>query len=153
MKEKRNDTKRATPPASSGRQDKLRTRRVGEQQEQAFIHVVLCMGEFPRCYDKEVRDSRRLVVDGIDTNMATVPGLGKLDVETSAWIGGVVGSGAVFVGTGAGVTAAATSFGVAGTGAAIAGLSGAAAEGAALAFLGGGSLAAGGGGMASVPRR
>ena len=121
---------------------------LGEQQQQAFIHVVLRMGEFLRRHDKQVRDSHRLLVDGIDTNMATVPGLGKLDVETSAWIGGVVGSGAVFVGTGAGVTAAATSFGVAGTGAAIAGLSGAAAEGAALAVLGGGSLAAGGGGMA-----
>jgi len=121
---------------------------LGEQQQQALTDVVLRMGEFLRRHEKQVRDSERLLVDGLDATMHHVPGLGKLDVEAGAWIGGVVGSATAAAGTGMGVTAAATGFGVASTGAAISGLSGAAAEGAALAFLGGGSLAAGGGGMA-----
>lgn len=121
---------------------------LGEQQLQALTDVVLRMGEFLRRHEKQVRDSERLLVDGIDATMNQVPGLGKLDVEAGAWIGGVVGSATAAAGTSMGVTAAATSFGVASTGAAISGLSGVAAESAALAFLGGGSLAAGGGGMA-----
>jgi len=125
-----------------------RLEELGEQQKQSLTDVVLRMGEFLRRNEKQVRDCERLLVDGIDAAMNQVPGLGKLDFESSAWIGGVVGSATAFAGTGAGVTIAATSFGVAGTGAAIAGLSGVAAESATLAFLGGGSLAAGGGGMA-----
>lgn len=125
-----------------------RLEELGEQQMQALTDVVLRMGEFLRRHEKQVRDSERLLVDGIDATMNHVPGLGKLDVEAGAWIGGVVGSATAAAGTGMGVAAAAVNFGVAGTGVAIAGLSGVAAENAALAFLGGGSLAAGGGGMA-----
>ena len=121
---------------------------LGEQQKQALTDVVLRMGEFLRRHEKQVRDSERLLVDGIDATMSHVPGLGKLDVEAGAWIGGVVGSATAAAGTNAGISAAAASFGVASTGAAISGLSGVAAKSAALAFLGGGSLAAGGGGMA-----
>lgn len=125
-----------------------RLEELGDQQQQALINVVVRMGDFLRRHEKQVRDSERLLVDGIDATMSQVPGLGKLDVETGVWIGGVVGSATAAAGTSMGVSAAATSFGVASTGAAISGLSGVAAESATLAFLGGGSLAAGGGGMA-----
>lgn len=120
---------------------------LGEQQKQALIDVVVRMRDFLRGHEKQVRESERLLIDGIDATMAQVPGLVALDVDAVAWVGGVLGSAIVAAGTNAGVTAAA-GFGVASTGAAISGLSGAAAESATLALLGGGSLAAGGGGMA-----
>jgi hypothetical protein len=125
-----------------------RINELGRQQSQALTDSVLRMGEFVRRHQMQVRDRERLLVEGIDATMSHVPGLGKLDVETGSWIGGLVGSATVAAGTGAGVTAVATGVGVTGTGAAISGLSGVAAESATLAFLGGGSLAAGGGGMA-----
>lgn len=121
---------------------------LGEQQEQALRDVVVRMGEFLRRNEKQVRESERLLVDGVDATMTRVPGLQGLDVEAVAWVSGALASTAVGAGVGSSVTAAASSFGVASTGAAISGLSGAAAESATLAFLGGGSLATGGGGMA-----
>lgn len=125
-----------------------RLQELGEQQKQALIDVVLRMGDFLRRHEKQVRESERLLVDGIDATMTQVPGLGRLDVDAAAWVGAVLGSASAATGTSIGVTAAAGSFGIASTGAAISGLSGAAAESATLAFLGGGSLASGGGGMA-----
>ncbi|MFE2812076.1 hypothetical protein ACFXGG_16725 [Streptomyces nigra] len=121
---------------------------LGEQQRQAFMDVVVRMVDFLRRHERQVRESERLLVDGVDATMGQVPGLRSLDVDTATWIGGALGSAAAGAGAGIGVTAAASSFGVASTGAAISGLSGAAAESALLAFLGGGSLASGGGGMA-----
>ncbi|MEU5330141.1 hypothetical protein [Streptomyces parvus] len=121
---------------------------LGEQQRQAFVDVVLRMGDFLRRHERQVRESERLLVEGIDVTTAEVPGLRGLDVDAAAWIGGALGSAVAGAGAGAGVTAAASSFGVASTGAAISGLTGAAAESATLAFLGGGALASGGGGMA-----
>ncbi|MGQ4358746.1 hypothetical protein [Streptomyces sp. SAS_272] len=121
---------------------------LGEQQRQALVDVVLRMGDFLRRHERQVRESERLLVEGIDATMTKVPGLHGLDVDAMAWIGGALGSAAAGAGAGVGITAAASSFGVASTGAAISGLAGAAAESATLAFLGGGSLASGGGGMA-----
>ncbi|MDQ0832450.1 hypothetical protein QF032_004294 [Streptomyces achromogenes] len=121
---------------------------LGEQQRQALVDVVLRMGDFLRRHERQVRESERLLVEGIDATMTKVPGLRGLDVHAMAWIGGALGSAAAGAGAGVGITAAASSFGVASTGAAISGLAGAAAESATLAFLGGGSLASGGGGMA-----
>ncbi|MEH0556942.1 hypothetical protein [Streptomyces sp. B21-101] len=121
---------------------------LGEQQRRAQVDVVLRMGDFLRRHERQVRESERLLVEGIDATMTKVPGLHGLDVDAMAWIGGALGSAAAGAGAGAGITAAASSFGVASTGAAISGLAGAAAESATLAFLGGGSLASGGGGMA-----
>ncbi|WP_306950221.1 hypothetical protein [Streptomyces sp. B4I13] len=121
---------------------------LGEQQRQALVDVVLRMGDFLRRHERQVRESERLLVEGIDATMTEVPGLRGLDVDAMAWIGGALGSAAAGAGAGVGITAAASSFGVASTGAAISGLAGAAAESATLAFLGGGSLASGGGGMA-----
>ena len=121
---------------------------LGEMQKQALIDVVLRMGDFLRRHERQVRESERLLVDGIDATMTQVPGLRGMDVDAVAWISGAIGSTAAGAGVGAGVTTAVSSFGVASTGAAISGLSGAAAESATLAALGGGSLATGGGGMA-----
>ncbi|MCF2126256.1 hypothetical protein L1I79_07325 [Strepomyces sp. STD 3.1] len=121
---------------------------LGEQQRQAFTDVVVRMGEFLRRHERQVRESERLLVEGVDATMTKIPGLRDLDVDAVTWIGGALGSAAAGAGAGAGITAAASSFGVASTGVAISGLTGAAAESAALAFLGGGSLASGGGGMA-----
>ncbi|MFJ9702532.1 hypothetical protein [Streptomyces fradiae] len=121
---------------------------LGEQQRQALVDVVARMGDFLRRHERQVRESERLLVEGVDATMTEVQGLSGLDVDAVAWIGGTLGSAAAGAGVGAGITAAASSFGVASTGAAISGLTGAAAESATLAFLGGGSLASGGGGMA-----
>jgi hypothetical protein len=120
---------------------------LGKQQKQALIDVIVRMRDFLRRHEKQVRESERLLVEGVDANMTQVPGLVALDVDAVAWVGGALGSAIVAAGTNVGVTAAA-GLGVASTGAAISGLSGAAAESATLALLGGGSLAAGGGGMA-----
>ncbi|MGW7568968.1 hypothetical protein ACWGJV_22155 [Streptomyces tendae] len=121
---------------------------LGERQKQALVDVVVRMGDFLRRHERQVRESERLLVDGVDATMTTIPGLRGLDVDAVAWIGGALGSAAAGAGTGAGIAAAASSFGVASTGAAISGLTGAAAESATLAFLGGGALASGGGGVA-----
>ncbi|MEU3704132.1 hypothetical protein AB0E82_17815 [Streptomyces anulatus] len=121
---------------------------LGEQQRQALVDVVVRMGDFLRRHERQVRESERLLVEGVDATMNEVPGLRGLDVDAVAWIGGALGSAAAGAGAGAGITAAASSFGVASTGVAISGLTGAAAESATLALLGGGSLASGGGGMA-----
>ena len=106
------------------------------------------MGEFLRRHEKQVRESERLLVEGIDAAMQGVPGLRKLEVDAVAWIGGVIGSAATSVGVSSGVTAAVTTYATASTGTAISSLSGAAATNATLAVLGGGTLAEGGGGMA-----
>lgn len=121
---------------------------LGSQQQSALNDVVLRMGEFLRRHEKQVRESERLLVEGIDAAMQSVPGLGRLEVDAVAWIGGVIGSAATSVGVSSGVTAAVTAYATASTGTAISSLSGAAATNATLAVLGGGTLAEGGGGMA-----
>lgn len=121
---------------------------LGEQQRQALVDVVVRMGEFLRRHEKQVRESQRLLVDGIDVTVGQVSGTAGLDRDAVAWVRGVVGSTMAATGVSAGLTGAVGAYGVASTGAAISGLSGAAAESATLAFLGGGSLASGGGGMA-----
>lgn len=117
-------------------------------QQQAFNDVVLRMADFMVRNQRKIRESERLLVDGVDAEMALVPGLTGLSVDAKSWIGGAAASAASAVGTGAAATAAVTGFGAASTGTAIAGLSGAAAQSATLAWLGGGAVAAGGGGMA-----
>lgn len=121
---------------------------LGEHQQVALTDVVLRMGEFLRRHEKQVRESERLLVEGIDAAMQGVPGLRKLEVDAVAWIGGVIRSAATSVGVSSGVTVAVTAYATASTGTAISSLSGAAATNATLAVLGGGTLAEGGGGMA-----
>lgn len=123
-------------------------RKFGDEQAAARDEVVVRMGEFLRRNQRRVRESESLLIDGLHVSVGQVSGATGLDVDTVAWVRGVIGSAVAGSGAAAGVTAAAGSLGVASTGAAISGLSGAAAQSATLAFLGGGSLATGGGGMA-----
>lgn len=122
--------------------------RYGRQQEAAMQTVVLRMHDFLVRNEQKVRDSEKLLVDGIDATVNLLTASGSVDLSAAQWVSGIVGS----IGAGAGASAATTSavstFGAASTGAAISGLSGAAAESATLAWLGGGAVAAGGGGMA-----
>ncbi|GAB3116604.1 hypothetical protein GCM10027055_26350 [Janibacter alkaliphilus] len=122
--------------------------RYGAQQEESLIAVVVRMADFLREHERQVRESERLLVDGVDVQQQRIPGLTRLDADTASWIRGAIGSAVAGSGTAAGVAAAAGAFGTASTGAAISGLSGAAAQSATLAYLGGGALAQGGGGIA-----
>lgn len=121
---------------------------LGREQQQALIDVVLRMRDFLVRHEKHVRESERLLIEGLDAELREVAGLGRLQVDAVAWVGGVVKSAVTAVGANAGVVGAVGAVGSAGTGTAIAALSGVAAENAVLAWLGGGSLAAGGGGVA-----
>ena len=120
----------------------------GHLQEAALRDVVLRMGEFLRRNERKVRESERILVEGIDVEFGSVRSKPTLDADTVAWMRGALGSALTGTGVSATVTGAVGTYGVASTGAAISGLSGAAAESATLAALGGGSLASGGGGMA-----
>lgn len=121
---------------------------LGREQHQALVDVVLRMRDFLVRHEKQVRESERLLVEGVDAQSNQVPGLGHLEVDAVAWIGGAIGSSVAWAGTASGVGALAGAIGTASTGTAISALSGVAAENALLAWLGGGSIAAGGGGVA-----
>lgn len=145
--ERRYETKRAKTERSVQETNAMLAE-LGEAQRQALTDVVLRMGEFLRRHEKQVRESERLLVDGIEVTVGHVSETSGLDADAVAWVRGLVGSTVAGTGVSAGLTGAVGAYGVASTGAAISGLSGAAAESATLAFLGGGSLASGGGGMA-----
>ncbi|MFC7449692.1 hypothetical protein [Rhodococcus daqingensis] len=122
---------------------------LGGQQKRAITDVVVRMIDFLKRHEKQVRESQRLLADGVDFDQTRVSDAQKLSVDLASWLGGAAGSAVVASGTSAAVAAAAGTVGVASTGTAISGLSGAAATNATMAWLGGGSLAAGGGGMAA----
>lgn len=122
---------------------------LGDQQKQALTDVVVRMADFLRRIESMVRESERLIADGVDVDQSRVSGAQRATVDMFSWIGGAVGSATAASGASAAVSAAATSVGVASTGTAISGLSGAAATNATMAWLGGGALSAGGGGMAA----
>lgn len=121
----------------------------GRLQEQCLVAVVVRMSDFLRRHEKQVRDSDRLLVDGIvvATQILERP-RGHDPADTVAWVTGAAGSVLAGAGTGAAVNKLANNYGVAGTGRKISTLAGAAKERAASAFLGGGPKASGGGGMA-----
>lgn len=121
---------------------------LGHQQQQALVDVVLRMRDFLVRHEKQVRESERLLVEGVDAESKQIPGLGRLDFDAAAWVGGAIKSAVTAAGANAAVTSLAVMAGSASTGTAIAALSGVAAENALMAFLGGGSIAAGGGGVA-----
>ena len=121
---------------------------LGREQQQALVDVVLRMRDFLVRHEKQVRESERLLVEGVDAQSKQVPGLGRLEFDAAAWVGGAIRSAVTAAGTNAAVTGLAITVGSASTGTAIAALSGVAAENALMALLGGGSLAAGGGGVA-----
>ncbi|WP_030746725.1 hypothetical protein [Streptomyces griseus] len=125
-----------------------RLKALGARQEHAVRVVVERMADFLRRHEKQVAESEKLLVDGLDSTTGRVEldqGLGQ---DAIAWMRGIVGAAVTGVGINAGVTTAVTSFAAASTGTAISSLSGAAMTNATLAALGGGSVAAGGGGMA-----
>lgn len=122
-------------------------KRLGACQEVAIRAVVLRMADFLRRHEKQVKDSERLLVDGLEAAPGQVVVNGSLGQDAISWMRGIVGSAVTGVGINTGMTAAVTSFASASTGTAISSLSGAAATNATMAFLGGGSLASGGGGM------
>jgi len=121
---------------------------LGREQQQALVDVVLRMRDFLVRHEKQVRESERLLVEGVDAQSKQVPGLGRLEFDAAAWVGGAIKFAVTAAGTNAAVTGLAITVGSASTGTAIAALSGVAAENALMAMLGGGSLAAGGGGVA-----
>ena len=123
-------------------------KQLGIDQRRALTDVVVRMADFLRRHERQVRESEKLLVEGIEARASRVDGPSSLDVDALSWVRGVVGSAAVGSGTSAGVMTAVTTYGVASTGTAISSLSGAAATNAGMAALGGGSLATGGGGMA-----
>lgn len=120
---------------------------LGSWQEEANKSVVHRMADFLRRHEKQVKDSERLLVDGLESSPGQVAINGSLGQDAIAWMRGIVGSAVTGVGINTGMTAAVTTFASASTGTAISSLSGAAATNASMAFLGGGSLASGGGGM------
>ncbi|MGV9747785.1 hypothetical protein ACWDTG_23190 [Rhodococcus zopfii] len=122
---------------------------LGTQQKHAIETVVVRFVEFLRRNERKVKESQRVLADGVESDQVRVAGGEKLSVDAVAWLGGMLGSAVAYGGTSVAVTTTATSIGVASTGAAISGLSGVAATNATMAWLGGGSLAAGGGGMAA----
>lgn len=122
-------------------------KRLGACQEEAIHAVVLRMADFLRRHEKQVKDSERLLVDGLEAEPGQVVVTGSLGQDAISWLHGITGSVVTGAGINSGISAAVTSFASASTGTAISSLSGAAATNATTAFLGGGSLASGGGGM------
>jgi hypothetical protein len=120
---------------------------LGTRQEQAIQIVVERMADFLRRHEKQVTESEKLLVDGLDSTPGQVVLGGSLGQDAISWIRGIVGAAVTGVCINTGVTTAVTTFAPASTGTAISTLSGAAATNATLAFLGGGSKASGGAGM------
>ena len=50
-----------------------RLEELGDQQQQALINVVVRMGDFLRRHEKQVRDSERLLVDGMGSMAVAWP--------------------------------------------------------------------------------
>ena len=121
---------------------------LGVRQAQANHLVVERMVAFLRRHEKQVSESEKLFVDGLEPTPGKVAIGGGLGQDAISWIRGIFGTAGTAVGVNAGVSTVVTTFATASTGTAISSLSGAAATNATLAFLGGGSLASGGGGMA-----
>lgn len=122
---------------------------LGTRQEQAIQVVVERMADFLRRHEKQVTESEKLLVDGLDSTPGQVMLGGSLGQDATSWIRGIVGAIVTGVGINEGMTTAVTTFAAASTGTAISTLSGAAATNATLAFLGGGSKASGGAGKAA----
>lgn len=121
---------------------------LGGAQADALHSVVERMASFIRRHQKQVAESEKWLVDGLEASPTAIALAEGLEQDAVAWMRGLLGSAVAGLGVNAGLTAAVTSFASAGTGAAISGLSGAAATNATMAVLGGGPVAAGGGGMA-----
>ncbi|MBI4943753.1 MAG: hypothetical protein HY830_23680 [Actinobacteria bacterium] len=122
---------------------------LGTRQEEAVQVVVARMAAFLRRHQKQVSDSEKMLVDGVETTAGRVALDTALGQDAVSWMRGVIGSVATGAGINTGIMATVTTFASASTGTAISSLSGAAATNATMAALGGGSLASGGAGMAA----
>ena len=117
-------------------------------QRQAYNDAVLRMVEFLRRHEKQVRESERLLVDGLDVATISMPTPATDDLDPTTWLTAAVGATVAGTGTAAAISQAVDKYGVASTGKEISSLYGAAKDKAARAFLGGGSIESGGGGIA-----
>jgi hypothetical protein len=125
-----------------------KVRALGAQQEQALADVVVRFAEFIRRNERQVAESMKLVVDGLEVEIHECGERPSTGPQATSLLLSMVGAGSTGAATAAGTTAAVTALGTASTGTSLSALSGAAAHNATLAALGGGSLATGGGGMA-----
>jgi hypothetical protein len=144
------EKRQARETASARRHDETNQRvlDLGQVQKKCHEDVVDRMRAFLRRQEKQVRDSKRLIADGIAPTNRPLERSGGLEVaDIGAWAVGAVGSVAVGTGTGATVNKLVHTYGIAGTGKKISGLYGAAHEKALKAFAGGGPIAKGGGGI------
>lgn len=117
-------------------------------QREAYTNAVLRMVDFLLRHEKQVRESERLLVDGLDVTTASMPAPATADLDTGVWLTGAIGAAAAGTGTAAAISQAVDKYGVASTGKEISSLYGAAKDKAFRAFLGGGSHKSGGGGIA-----
>ena len=121
---------------------------LGIRQEQALQMVVVRMADFLRRHEKQVTESEKLLVDGLETTSGQVTLEGGLGQDAVSWMRGIAASAVTGVGINTGITEVVSTFANASTGTAISTLNGAAKTNAIEAFVGGGSKASGGGGMA-----
>jgi hypothetical protein len=106
------------------------------------------MADFLRRHGKQVTESEKLLVDGLESTPGQVMLGGRLGRDAISWMRGITGSAVTGVVVKTGVTMAVKEFATASTGTPISKLSGAAERNATLARLGGGSKASGGAGKA-----
>lgn len=117
-------------------------------QREAFTGVVQRMVVWLRSHAKQVRESDRLLVDGLEVSLSLMPPTVGREEAVAGWLTGASNTALAGLGTAGAVTTAVEKYGVAGTGAKVSDLAGAAKQKAAAAFRGGGPLKNGGGGIA-----
>jgi hypothetical protein len=117
-------------------------------QRRSNTDIVQRMVEFLHRNDRKVRESERVLVDGIDVTATLMPTTATDEAEIPGWVTAAIGTLAAGTGTATVLSEVADKFGNASTGTALSELRGIAKEKATRAFYGGGSEASGGGGMA-----
>ncbi|HPV80686.1 MAG TPA: hypothetical protein PLK64_12860 [Dermatophilaceae bacterium] len=117
-------------------------------QHECFAGVVRRMIVWLRAHAKVVRESDRLLVDGLEASLALMPATPGHEAVIAGWVTGASSTAIAGLGTAGAISSAVEKYGVAGTGAKITDLTGAAKEKAAAAFRGGGPIKDGGGGIA-----
>lgn len=117
-------------------------------QGRSITDVVQRMVEFLHRNERKVRESERLLIDGIDLTVTLMPHPTANEAEVAGWVTAALGTLAAGTGTAQVIADVAEKYGTASTGRPLSALHGAAKEKATRAFYGGGSHASGGGGMA-----
>lgn len=109
-------------------------------QREAFTGVVQRMVVWLRSHAKQVRESDRLLVDGLEVSLSLMPPTVGREEAVAGWLTGASNTALAGLGTAGAVTTAVEKYGVAGTGSEVSDLAGAAKQKAAAAFRGGGPL-------------